>query len=152
MLRLREVLPVEARNKVARVREVRLGRGAAVVYVPANMVAVQVGVRHDVDVLGACALRADGVQEVAPDVATVGMGTGAHAGVHHHSLAHRAHKEVAVVELYLPFFEDVFVRLPVCCGYALEEGVGWACRRDHVQREYYLGVAHSDTVSHEITP
>ena len=149
MLRLREVLPVEAGDEIARVGEIWFGRIAGVIDVPAHVVAVQMSVRDDVDILGACALRADGIQQVAPDIAAVCVRAGAHAGVHHDGLAHGADEEVTVVQLYLTVFEDVPVRLPVCCGHAFEEGVGRSRRRDHVEREDYFGIADADSINHK---
>jgi hypothetical protein len=74
------------------------------IHIPAHMVAMKMGMGHDVYVDGINPLYFQLVDQIAGSVSPVRVGARAHAGVHHYDLTLRPHEKVQIIELELSVF------------------------------------------------
>ena len=146
---LHEVFPVLAGAEVSSLWEIGLVGVAGAVHVPADVVGVEVCVYHYVHFVGADSLGAHLADEVAGAIFEVGVGAGAHAGVHEDDLALRPDEERAVVELEQPVFENfVLVGRPGLARVVPDEYGGVARRGHHVQNRNYFDVSNLNGICH----
>ena len=93
-------------------------------------------------------VRAEFLVEIAGDVAAVGVGAGAHAGVHQDDVLLGFEQEDAVVELELAVFQGVLIVGPGVVGDVREHCGRFARRRNHVDDGGNFNVADGCFVCH----
>ena len=93
---------------------------------------------------------ADQFVQVAGDIAPVGVGAGSHSGVHQDGLALAHQNQDAVVELQLPVFESVLVRLPSGGGNLGEHGRRGPRWGNHVNNRGQFHIANHCFVCHKL--